>query len=105
MAISSHILPNTYLSDLAWNAIIAIASSAFMMTLYRKRIIRGLGHIMIYSFCLLISIFHIIRLIGLQASILTLLTFLARINLPKELNNKYLCWTIFLFTSYSIGIF
>lgn len=105
MAISSHILPNTYLSDLAWNAIIAIASSAFMMTLYRKKIIRGLGHVMIYSFCLLVSIFHIIRLIGLQASILTLLTFLARINLPKGLNNKYLCWTIFLFTSYSIGIF
>ena len=44
MAIGSHILPNVHLADLAWNAIIAIASSAFMMTLYRKRIIRGMTH-------------------------------------------------------------
>lgn len=39
LAIGSHILPqrsNARLADLAYNAIIAIQSSAFMMTLYRK---------------------------------------------------------------------
>lgn len=104
LAISSHILPNKHLSDLAWNALIAIASSAFMMTLYRKRIIRGLGHLVIYSSCLLISMFHIIRLIGLFATVLTLLAFIARISLPKKLNNKYLCWSLFMLISYLIGI-
>jgi len=47
--VASHILPNARLADLAYNAIIAIASSAFMMTLYRKRIIRGMSHMVMYS--------------------------------------------------------
>jgi hypothetical protein len=104
LAISSHILPNKHLSDLGWNSLIAIASSAFMMTLYRKRIIKGFGHLFVYSSCLLISMFHIVRLIGLVATFLTLLTFLARIYLPSGLNNKYLCWTLFMIMSRLVGI-
>ena len=49
LAVASHILPNARLADLAYNAIIAIASSAFMMTLYRKRIIRGMSHMVMVS--------------------------------------------------------
>lgn len=99
LAIASHILPNDRILDLAWNAIIAIASSAFMMTLYRKRIIRALTHMFMYSFCLGLSTFHIIRLIGWWASFLTLCTFLLRINLPRSLPNaiKYVLWTGFYF--------
>jgi hypothetical protein len=95
LAIASHILPNERIADLAYNAIIAIASSAFMMTLYRKRIIRGMMHLVVYSFCLLLSAFHIVRLIGLKATGLTLVTFLTRINLPREYSNKYVLWFCF----------
>ena len=68
LAIASHILPNARLGDLAYNAIIAIQSSAFMMTLYRKRIIHGTTHGSVRSVPIL-SAFHIIRLIGLVASL------------------------------------
>ena len=67
LAIGSHILPNARLADLAFNAVIAIQSSAFMMTLYRKRIIRGRTHMVVYAFCLLLSGYHICRLLGKQS--------------------------------------
>jgi hypothetical protein len=95
LAIASHILPNERIADLAFNAIIAIASSAFMMTLYRKRIIRGMMHLIVYSFCLLLSAFHIVRLIGLKATGMTLVTFMTRINLPRAYSNKYVLWFCF----------
>ena len=104
MAIASHILPNDRLADLGWNAIIAIASSAFMMTLYRKRIIRGMTHVVVYSFCLLLSMFHIARLIGLVATLLVAATFLLRINLPRKYSNKYVCWALFLFSAHYLGL-
>ena len=96
LAIASHILPNARLADLGYNAIIAIQSSAFMMTLYRKRIVRGRTHMVVYSFCLIMSAFHIIRLIGLSSTLLTVLIFLIRINLPRNLSNKYVIWGLFL---------
>ena len=104
MAIGSHILPNVHLADLAWNAIIAIASSAFMMTLYRKRIIRGMTHVVVYSGCLLLSMFHIMRLIGLTASLLIIATFLLRINLPRKYSNKYVCWPLFFLSANYFGL-
>jgi hypothetical protein len=96
LAIGSHILPNARLSDLAFNAIIAIQSSAFMMTLYRKRIIRGRTHMVVYAACLLISGFHIVRLIGWWSCLLVTITFILRIKTPRKWSNKYLCWLIFL---------
>eukprot|EP00605_Chrysophyceae_sp_TOSAG23-4_P000014 GSChrysophyteH1.ASY1.ANO1.14.1 assembled CDS len=96
LAVASHILPNVYLADLAYNAIIAIQSSAFMMTLYRKRIIRGRTHVVVYSTCLVISSFHIIRLIGWVHYVLVLGAFGLRVNLPKAWSNKYVIWFLFL---------
>jgi len=96
LAIASHILPNPRLGDLAFNAIIAIASSAFLMTLYRKRIIRGMTHLVGYSFCLILSAFHIVRLIGFYATAVTVVAFLVRTNLPREYSNKYYIWFCFL---------
>lgn len=100
LAVASHILPNPLLADLAYNAIIAIQSSAFMMTLYRKRIIRGRTHVVVYSSCLLLSAFHILRLIGWAAYILVLCAFALRVNVPRGYNNKYFIWITFL-VSYS----
>lgn len=96
LAIASHILPNARMADLGYNAIIAIQSSAFMMTLYRKRIVRGRTHMLVYSACLLVSAFHIVRLLGATISLLVVATFLVRINLPREYSNKYLVWACFL---------
>lgn len=96
LAIGSHILPNARLADLGFNAIIAIQSSAFLMTLYRKRIIRGKTHMLVYSGCLVLSTFHIVRLLGLSSSLLVLGAFLARVLLPRGLSNKYCIWFAFL---------
>jgi len=96
LAIASHILPNDRLADMAYNAIIAIQSSAFMMTLYRKRIVRGKTHMAVYATCLVISAFHIIRSIGVQTTLLVAAAFYTRCNLPRAWGNKYLVWTTFL---------
>lgn len=103
LAIGSHILPNERLADLAFNAIIAIQSSAFMMTLYRKRIIRGRTHMVVYAACLIVSGFHICRLIGWWSTGLVCVAFLLRINSPRDMplaNNKYFIWSIFLILSH-----
>lgn len=99
LAIASHILPNARIGDLAFNAIIAIQSSAFMMTLYRKRIIRGSTHMVVYFLCLALSAFHIIRLIGWQTFLVVTVAFLVRINLPRALGDKYVIWTAFMIAS------
>ena len=99
LAIGSHILPNVRLADLGYNAIIAIQSSAFMMTLYRKRIVRGRTHMVVYSFCLIVSAFHIIRLLGYRSVLLVIGAFLTRINLPRKYSNKYVIWGLFLVAS------
>ena len=95
LAIGSHVLPNARLADLAFNAVIAIQSSAFMMTLYRKKIVRGRTHMIVYAFCLLVSGFHICRLIGFVASLGVCATFLLRVNTPRQYSNKYVFWTLF----------
>jgi hypothetical protein len=96
-AIGSHILPNEHLADLGFNAVIAIQSSAFLMTLYRKRIIRGRTHMAIYAMCLFVSTFHILRLLPAFTIAAIVVTFVVRINLPRHLGNKYAVWAVFLF--------
>jgi hypothetical protein len=105
LAIASHILPNERLGDMAYNAIIAIQSSAFMMTLYRKRIIRGRTHMVVYALCLYLSAFHIVRNLGLYGTLLTVVAFLIRINLPRAISNKYAIWFTFLCAFYSPYIY
>jgi hypothetical protein len=102
LAIASHILPTkgpndvSVLCECAYNAIIAIASSAFMMTLYRKRIIRALAHMFIYSGCLVLSAFHICRHIGWHGTFLCTMAFMLRVNLPRAYSNKYAIWALFM---------
>ena len=99
-AIASHILPNAHLADLGFNALIAIQSSAFMMTLYRKRIIRGRTHMAVYATCLVISAFHIIRLVGVSLTFVACLAYVLRVNLPRKYSNKYLLWAAFLLVAH-----
>ena len=59
LAIASHLVVNERSADLGYNALIAIQSSAFLMTLYRKKIITGKTHMLVYSGCL---VCHLITL-------------------------------------------
>ena len=54
-AVGSHIIPNARLMDLGYNALIAIQSSAFLMTLFRKGLIRWYTHATWYSIALILS--------------------------------------------------
>lgn len=95
LAIGSHVFTQEpYLADMAFNAIIAIQSSAFMMTLYKKRLVNGKGHMLIYSFCLVLSAYHICRTIGWAITGMVLIAFLVRINLPRAWSNKYVIWAV-----------
>jgi len=95
LALGSHLLPNERTGDMGFNTLIAIQSSAFLMTLYRKHIIRGRTHGYIYSACLIISSFHIFKSFkGLQFGVYILLAFMIRVYLRA---NKYLLWAIFSF--------
>ena len=92
-ALGSHLLPNARLADLGFNALIAIQSSAFLMTLYRKGLITYFTHGFFYTACLVISMFHIFRN---NLSILFLgklgVCFILR---TKFRLNKYVIWTAF----------
>ena len=102
-AIGSHILPNAYLADLGFNAVIAIQSSAFLMTLYRKRIIRGRTHMVWYAVCLVVSTFQILRLLQLPSIVLIIATFVVRITLPRHLSNKYVVWSMFFLVAFLLS--
>ena len=101
LAIASHVFINDRLADLAFNALIAIQSSAFMMTLYKKKIVTGKGHILIYFTCLIISTFHIIRLVNYRIINLALFNFIVRITSP---DSKYILWLSFLITGLTQNI-
>lgn len=93
LAIASHLVVNERSSDLGYNALIAIQSSAFLMTLYRKKIITGKTHMLVYSGCLALSSYHILRLLDMYTVFLTTCAFITRIKTPI---NKYLIWGGFL---------
>eukprot|EP00286_Rhodomonas_abbreviata_P029008 CAMPEP_0181315448 /NCGR_PEP_ID=MMETSP1101-20121128/15384_1 /TAXON_ID=46948 /ORGANISM="Rhodomonas abbreviata, Strain Caron Lab Isolate" /LENGTH=363 /DNA_ID=CAMNT_0023422663 /DNA_START=35 /DNA_END=1126 /DNA_ORIENTATION=- len=92
-ALASHLQPHARLADLGFNTFIAIQSSAFLMTLYRKGLVSEVSHAMWYTFCLLVSMFHIFRNCG-NALFLAKLT--AAYVLRTEFRmNKYLLWAGF----------
>lgn len=96
-ALAGHIAPNTELAALGYNALIAIQSSAFLMTLYRKGVITYVTHGLVYSFCLMVSFFHIVRLCGCPMFYLKLsLVYALRTKMHVS---KYVLWTAFALAS------
>lgn len=92
-ALASHLVPNNNLCALGFNSLIAIQSSAFLMTLYRKSVITYVMHGFWYSLCLVISFFHIVRLVGSPMNYLKLSLVYA---LRTKMNvSKYILWTAF----------
>jgi hypothetical protein len=57
--VCSHIVPHERSMDLAYNALIAIQSSAFLMTLFRKSIIAWYHHAIVYTLAIAISASYI----------------------------------------------
>lgn len=87
LAIASHVFvknPNN-----AFNTLLAIQSSVFLMTLYKKKIIRGRAHMLIYSSCLLLSAYNMD--LKPRHVILTVIVFLLRVCRNW---NKYVLWTV-----------
>lgn len=89
-AVGSHVIPNDKLCELGYNTLIAIQSSAFLMTLYRKNLIVQRSHAMWYTSALLVSIFHIFRNVGSADFVLKIIiVYFLRTNLNI---NKYVLW-------------
>jgi hypothetical protein len=79
------------LINTAFNLLIAIQSSAFLMTLVRKNIIHSYTHILIYSLCLLLSTIYMYMNYDKNIFVGALIVFLLRMCKI----NKYILWTLF----------
>jgi hypothetical protein len=89
-ALASHLTPNANLAELGFNTFIAIQSSAFLMTLYRKGIISEMSHAFWYTTCLIISLYHIFRNCGNAMFIAKLAgAYILRTDFKL---NKYVLW-------------
>jgi len=88
-ALGSHILLDTHLCDLGYNGLIAIQSSAFLMTLKRKSIIRWKAHAFWYTFSLFLSFYVMFLQKGYSFFIQTAILFYIRCNCNI---NKYILW-------------
>ena len=97
-AMGSHILVDKNLCDLGFNALIAIQSSTFLMTLKRKSIIRWKTHMFWYSFALLLSYNIMFQTKGAMFFVYMGIVFAIRTcNM-----NKYILWTTYAVASYSL---
>lgn len=92
-ALGSHLVPNERLMDLGFNTFIAIQSSAFLMTLYRKGLIIERYHAFWYTFCLVLSMIVIYRECADTLFVVKLgLVYFLRVKFGI---NKYFLWTCF----------
>lgn len=95
LALASHLVPSVFTPEAGFNAFVAVHSSAFLMTLYRKRVIRGRAHFLVYTLCLMLSVYHIIRMFPERLFLATVLFgFLLRVKLHFS---KYAIWFGFCF--------
>jgi hypothetical protein len=81
-----------HLCDLGYNALIAIQSSAFLMTLKRKSIIRWKAHAFWYSVALFLSYLVIYFEKGYFFFIQMAIVFFIRVNFNL---NKYVLWVLY----------
>jgi hypothetical protein len=88
-AMVSHILPSEYVESLAFNTLIAIQSSAFLMTLHKKGFIHARTHAIVYGLSLILSSSVMIYLTGWIPLLYAIIAFGFR-NLNTK---KYLIWS------------
>ena len=92
LALASQLVPNAHSSDLAFNALIAIQSSAFLMTLYRKALVSHYTHGLVYSTCLVISAAYILSCLPRMLIAATAVAFVLRVVGRCD---KYKIWVAF----------
>ena len=90
LALASHLV-GTNSMDLAYNAFIAVQSSAFCMTLHRKGIITWKGHSIIYLICIFISGAFIVQSLAWWQTLLAL--GFGYLRMRGE--NKYALWMLY----------
>lgn len=92
LAMSTHVVIDPMLCDLGWNSAIAIQSSAFLMTLKRKSLIRSKTHFFWYGLALLLSMLDIYIIKGPIFCLVIAAVFYVKV---KTNMNKYVMWTLF----------
>eukprot|EP01013_Petalomonas_cantuscygni_P009446 TRINITY_DN22270_c0_g1_i1.p1 TRINITY_DN22270_c0_g1~~TRINITY_DN22270_c0_g1_i1.p1 ORF type:complete len:365 (-),score=66.28 TRINITY_DN22270_c0_g1_i1:200-1219(-) len=98
IAIGSCLVPHVLSADLGWNSMIAIQSSAFLMTLRKKGLVRWQTHAVWYTICLGLSTGYLLSLIGSPLYVGTIaFLFMLRSQLGI---NKYLLWAFFAFLAH-----
>mmetsp|Transcript_6156 Transcript_6156/g.20105 ORF Transcript_6156/g.20105 Transcript_6156/m.20105 type:complete len:283 (-) Transcript_6156:28-876(-) len=91
-ASASNLAPSAYTPALAFNTIIAIQSSSFLMTLCRKSIIDWYTHAALYTACLLLSLARMAAVFNPLFFATVAFLFALRVVLRLD---KYLIWTVF----------
>jgi hypothetical protein len=93
LALASHLTPRANMPGLGFNTIIAIQSSACLMTLYRKSIVASHTHGLVYSTCLLLSSLYILKLNFTREFLLGVtMVYVLRVFFRV---NKYVLWALF----------
>lgn len=100
LAMASQMIVSDRLNDLGWNALIAIQSSAVLMTLKRKSLIRARTHFFWYSLALLLSMMYIWKAKGAMFFLTVVMMFILKIELNL---NKYLMWFSYCCIMYYLG--
>lgn len=90
-AIASHLFTISP-KEMGFNTLIAIQSSAFLMTLYRKNLITSYTHGLVYGTCLILSLYVMSTVMPGWVWMGTALVFGARVGLGV---NKYVLWGAF----------
>jgi len=97
-AIATLITPTERLGDMGFNTIIAIQSSAFLMTLFRKSLIPWYGHFIVYFSCLILSETHMFFVIpNLVFWLKVVAAFFLRTHFKI---NKFMVWGLFTLSAY-----
>jgi cytochrome b involved in lipid metabolism len=100
-ALGSHLIVNNHLCDLGFNTLIAIQSSAFLMTLRRKSLIRWQWHAVWYSFALALSYYYMWLANGSTFFVYVGLAFALRTQFNA---NKYALWLGYVLTIYAFNL-
>jgi len=95
LALAAHLTPHARLADLGYNSLIAIQSSAFLMTLVRKGLVETHTHAVVYTLCLVVSGYHILRLHhSWDFFVGVLIVFATRLYFGNRVS-KFWLWAVF----------
>jgi len=102
VAVASHLTASPRAMDMGYNTIIAIQSSAFLMTLNRKGLATWQTHFKLYTVALAMSAGYILGAFAYDFGPAFLFTFVAMVATSFKMRtlgvNKYVIWSLFALT-------